>query len=118
MRSTRDASHGTVPGVSRSPDTERYFAEAGEALALGDVGKATGAAWRSASSAAQTGDADSLASLVDFVATLEERATGGQRDEAAQLRVYVEACLEDARSAKRPPSAFERLLGRDRRLNR
>jgi hypothetical protein len=101
--------------VSRSPDTERQLAEAREALALGDVGTATGAAWRSASSAAQTGDAEALATLAEFVATIEERATGRQRDEAAQLRVYVEACLEDARKGKRPPSAFERLLGRDRR---
>ncbi len=101
--------------MSRSPDTERHLAEAHEALALGDVGTATGAAWRSTSSAAQTGDAEALATLVEFVATIEERATGRQRDQAAQLRVYVEACLEDARKGVRPPSAFERLLGRDRR---
>jgi hypothetical protein len=101
--------------VARSPDTARYLAEADEAMALGDVGKATGAAWRAASSAAQAGDQETLATLVDVVATIEQRAEGRERDEAAQLQVYVGACLEDARQGKRPPSAFERLLGRDRR---
>jgi hypothetical protein len=101
--------------MTRSADTERYVAEANEAMALGDVGKASGAAWRAASSAAQTGDAETLAELADFVTTLEQRAEGREHDEAAQLQVYVTACLEDARQGKRPPSAFERLLGRDRR---
>ena len=104
--------------MSGGAGTQRSIDEAREALALNDVGRGTGAAWRAASSAAQTGDVESLATLVDLVATIEKAATGGDRDEAAQLRVYVEACLEDARSGKRPPSAFERLLGRDRRFNR
>jgi hypothetical protein len=101
--------------VTRSADTQRYVAEAHEALALGDVGKATGAVWRAASSAAQGGDEETLAALVDVAATIEQRAEGRGREEAAQLQVYVSACLEDAREGKRPPSAFERLLGRDRR---
>jgi hypothetical protein len=102
--------------VGRSADTERHLAEAHEALALGDVGKATGVVWRAASSAAQAGDAETLATLVDVVAEIEQRAGGRDRDEAAQLHVYVEACLDDARKGKRPPSAWERLLGRDRRV--
>ncbi len=101
--------------MSRGADIQRSIDEAREALVLDDVGRATGAAWRAASSAAQTGDTESLTTLVDLVATIEQAATGGDRDEAAQLRVYVDACLEDARSGKRPPSAFERLFGRDRR---
>jgi hypothetical protein len=104
--------------VTRNSDTERHLADAHEALALGDLGKATGAAWRAASSAAQAGDEETLAALVDFVATIEQRATGREHDEAAQLQVYVAACLEDAEQGKRPPSAFERLIGRDRRLGR
>jgi hypothetical protein len=101
--------------MTRNADTERHLADAREALALGNVGKATGAAWRAASSAAQSGDEEALATLVDVVATIEQRATGSEHEEAAQLQVYVTACLDDARRGKRPPSAFERLLGRDRR---
>ena len=95
-----------------SPDAEHELAEAREALAVGAFANAQSSAWRAASGAAQIGDVAVLEALVEVVTTLEQRKPGAG---AEQLRVYVTACLEDARDGKRPPSMFERLMKRDQR---
>ena len=49
--------------------------------------------------------------MLALAETLVERTSGGDLDEAERLRLYAEACLEDARLGTRRPSAFERLMG-------
>ena len=78
---------------------------------MGAFDRARDAAWLAAAAAAQIGDATALTEIGSVASTLVERHVDG----AEQLHVYTQACLEDARSGSRPPSAFERLLRRDRR---
>lgn len=85
------------------------LADARTALEHGAHGHAVDLAWRAASSAARVGNKDVLAAVVELANELPG---------AEQLRVYAEAALEDARKGTRPPSAFERLIGRDRRRRR
>jgi hypothetical protein len=92
--------------VPRSLDAEKYLAEARDALAAGALERAQDAGWRAAAAAAQISDVVALQEVVEIVSKLPD---------AGQLRTYTQACLEDAREGKRPPSMFERLLGRDRR---
>jgi hypothetical protein len=101
--------------MPRSPDAVHELAQANEALALGALGQALGAAWRATAAAAQLGDEETLDALVEVVSTLVERATGHDHEDAQQLRVYLDACREDARNDTRPPNPLERLLRRDRR---
>jgi ElaB/YqjD/DUF883 family membrane-anchored ribosome-binding protein len=97
--------------MPRSVDAERELSEAREAIAAKAYDYARDAAWRAAAAAAQIGDEDALQEVVDIAASL---GTAGV-DDVEQLRTYAEACLEDARAGTRPPSMFERLLGRGRR---
>jgi hypothetical protein len=95
--------------VPRSLDAERNLAHAREALAADALDRARVAAWRAASAAAQIGDEGALRDVVEIAAQLVERDV----PDAEQLRTYAQACLEDAQAGTRPPSMFERLLGRD-----
>jgi len=97
--------------MPRSLDADRELANAREAMAAGAFDRARDAAWRAASAAAQIGDEGALEEVVAIASTLAENDVG----EADQLRIYAQASLEDAREGTRPPSMFERLLGRDRR---
>ena len=63
-------------------------------------------AWRAASSAARVNNQGVLAEVVELAGAIPG---------AEQLRAYAEAALEDARRGTRPPSAFERLISRDKR---
>ena len=81
------------------------LAEAQTAFANGALNYARNAAWRAAAAAAQIGDAETLERVVELTRKLDDE----------QLRIYAEAALEDARKGTRPPSAFERLLKRDKR---
>ena len=96
--------------MPRSVDAERELATSREAVAAGAYGHARDAAWRAAAAAAQIGDEQALEEVVEIVSGLA--AAGVDVDE---LRIYAEACLEDARAGTRPPSMFERLLGRNPR---
>ena len=82
------------------------LAEARTALEHDAHPRALDAAWRAASSAAQVGNAEILRQVVELARMIQG---------ADQLRLYAEACLEDAERGTRPPSAFERLFSRDRR---
>jgi hypothetical protein len=97
--------------MPRSTDAERLLAEAQEALAVGAHARAVDAGWRAAAAAAQIGDEAVLEQLVDLAAKL----AAGETKDTEQLRVYAEASLQDAKAGTRPPSMFERLLGRGRR---
>jgi len=97
--------------VPRSLDADRALAEAREALAVDALERARDATWRVASAAAQIGDEEALEQAVAIVAQLAARDV----PEVEQLRVYAEACLEDARNDTRPKSMFERLMSRERR---
>jgi hypothetical protein len=101
--------------MPKSPDAEYELPQADEALAVGALGRALGAAWRATAAAAQLGDEETLDALVEVVSTLEQQTTGHDHEDAQQLRVYVEACREDAQNGTRPPNPLERLLRRDRR---
>jgi hypothetical protein len=96
--------------MPRSVDADRELTNSREAVAAGAYGHARDAAWRAAAAAAQIGDEQALEEVVEIVCGLA--ATGVDVDE---LRIYAEACLEDARAGTRPPSMFERLLDRGRR---
>ena len=80
--------------------------EARTALEQGAEERGLDLAWRAASSAARVNNKDVLAGVVEFAGALP----GGE-----QLLAYAEAALEDARRGTRPPSAFERLISRDKR---
>lgn len=97
--------------MPRSLDAEREIAAAHEALAAGAFDRARDASWRAAAAAAQIGDAPALEEVVEIVSAL---AASGV-DDVNQLQTYAEACLEDARNDTRPPSMWDRLLGRGRR---
>jgi hypothetical protein len=97
--------------MPRSVDAERELAAAREAVAAGAFDRARDAAWRAAASAAQIGDTAALEEVVEIVSTL----AAAKVDDVEQLQVYADACLEDARDGTRPPSMWERLLGRGRR---
>jgi hypothetical protein len=99
--------------MPRSPDAEHELSQANEALALGALGQALGAAWRATAAAAQLDDEETLDALVDVVTALEQRTRGHDHEDAQQLRVYLEACREDARNGTRPQNPLERLLRRD-----
>jgi hypothetical protein len=101
--------------MPKSPDAEHELAAAKEALAVGALAQALGAAYRAAAAAAQLGDGETLDALVEVVSTLEQRTTGHTHEDAEQLRVYVDACREDAREGTRPPNALERLFHLHRR---
>jgi hypothetical protein len=101
--------------MPKSPDAEHELAQAYEALAVGALGQALGAAYRATAAAAQLGDEETLEALVEVASTLVERTTGHDQEEAQQLRAYLDACREDARNGTRPPNPLERLLRRDRR---
>ena len=97
--------------MPRSLDAEREIAVAREAVAAGALDRARDAAWRAAAAAAQIGDAAALEDVVEIVSAL----AASKVDDIEQLQTYAEACLEDARAGTRPPSMFERLMGRNRR---
>jgi hypothetical protein len=98
--------------MPRAVDAERHLAEAREALARNAFAIASREAWSAASAAARIGDEAALQEVVDIASTL--LAAGGA-DDAEQLRVYAAACLEEAQHGTRRPSAFERLIQRERR---
>jgi hypothetical protein len=97
--------------MPRSPDADRELADARAALAAGALTHAGESAWRAAAAAASIGDEQALEDVLALAGTLVEQTTGGDRDEAERLRLYAEACLEDAQRGTRRPSAFERLMG-------
>lgn len=97
--------------MPHSLDADRALAEAREALAVDALDRTSSAVWRAASAAAQIGDEEALGAAVELASKLAERGVA----DAEQLRTYAKACLEDAQEGTRPASAFERLLGRDRR---
>jgi hypothetical protein len=97
--------------MPHSLDADRALAEAREALAVGALDRARNATWRAASAAAQIGDEQALEESI----AIASRLAGRNVPDAEQLRVYAEACLEDARKGTRPLSWFERLMKRDRR---
>ena len=101
--------------MPKSPDAAREQAAANEALAVGALGEALGAAYRAAAAAAQLGDEETLEALAEVVSTLEQRTTGHAHEHVEQLRVYLDACREDAREGTRPQNALERLFRLDRR---
>jgi hypothetical protein len=88
-----------------------YLDEAQTAFEHGALERARNSAWRAAAGAAQTGNI----ALLEQVVTLTRALAASDVDEGEQLRIYAEACLEDAKAGTRPPSAFERLITRDRR---
>jgi len=98
---------GRLQGV----DPAETLADAQTALEHGAHRRACDLAWRAAAAAARIGNESILAQAVELADAL---ATAGY-DDAGQLRVYAEAALEDAKRGTRPPSAFERLMSRDRR---
>ena len=95
--------------MPRSKDAERTLEETEELLAAGLLERTRDAAWRASAAAAQVGDAEKLERLAVISGQLVEQGV----DDAEQLRIYTEACLEDARKGTRPPSWFERLLSRE-----
>jgi hypothetical protein len=97
--------------VPHSPDADRALEEARDALAVDALDRARDATWRAASAAAQIGDEQALEEAVAIASELVER----KLPDADRLRVYAEACLEDARNDTRPKSWFERLMKRDLR---
>lgn len=97
--------------MPRSPDADRHLAVAREALTAGALDRARGAAWQAAPAAAQIGDEQALEDVVEIASKLAEQGV----PDAEQLLTYARACLEDAQAGTRPPSMWERLLGRDRR---
>jgi hypothetical protein len=97
--------------MPRSKDAERTLEETEELFAAGLLERTRDAAWRAAAAAAQVGDAEKLERLAVITGQLVQRGV----EDAEQLRVYTDACLEGARKGTRPPSWFERLLSRDRR---
>ena len=99
--------------MPRSPDADRRLADAREAVAAGAFVHARDAAWRAAAAAAQIGDEAALEEVIEIASTL----TASGVADVEQLQIYAEACLEDARAGTRPPSMFERLLGRGRRAD-
>jgi hypothetical protein len=101
--------------MGRSRYADRELLAAREALACNAVERAASHLWSAAATAASLGDRDGLAVLLGLAAKLEQQTTGGDREEAERLRVYLAQCLDDARRGTRPPSAFERLFRRDRR---
>jgi hypothetical protein len=101
--------------VRTKSDVERHLADAREALACGALPQACDAAWYAAAGAAQLGNEETLAELLQLATTLERQTEGREHDEAARLLTYVTACLEDAQRGVRPLSAFEQLMRRDRR---
>lgn len=101
--------------MPHSPDAAQNLADAREALACGALARAADHAWRAAAAAASIGDERSLEGLLDLVAELAQSTSGREHADAEQLGLYVREALKDAREGTRPPSAFERLLGRDRR---
>jgi hypothetical protein len=100
--------------MPRSIDAERATAEAREALAAGAFDRASDAAWRAASAAAQIGDDEMLEEVVAIASLLGDHGV----EDARQLLIYAEASLEDARADSRPLSMFERLLARGRQKPR
>jgi hypothetical protein len=100
--------------MPRSPDAEQSLADARAALARGALAYACASAWRAAAAAAKRGDDKALAALAALAPALELQSSGRRRDDAARLRSYVEACLEDARKGTRRPSAVEQMFGRNR----
>jgi deazaflavin-dependent oxidoreductase (nitroreductase family) len=100
--------------VARSPDADRELAAARRALARGAVEPAVRHAWLGAAAAATVGDEGALSALLDLAGRLVPLTTGREHDDAERLTIYVGQCLDDARRGTRPPSAFERLLSRDR----
>jgi hypothetical protein len=96
--------------MPRSIDAERATAEAREALAAGAFDRASEAAWRAASAAAQIGDEQMLEEVLAIAGRLGDHGA----EDARQLQIYTEASLEDARAGTRPLSMFERLLPRGR----
>ena len=97
--------------MARSIDAERALVDAREAVAAGAFDRARDPAWRAAAAAAQIGDVGALEEVAGIVSSLAAAGT----DDVEQLRTYTEACLRDARAGTRPPSVFERLMGRSRR---
>jgi hypothetical protein len=97
--------------MARSIDAERALVESREAMAVEAFDRARDAAWRAAAAAAQIGDVGALEEVAGIVSSL---AAAGA-DDVEQLQTYTEACLRDARAGTRPPSMFERLMGRPRR---
>jgi hypothetical protein len=97
--------------MARSLDAEREIAAARDAASAGAFDRARDASWRAAAAAAQIGDTAALEEVVEIVSAL----AAANADDVEQLQTYADACLEDARADNRPPSMFERLLGRDRR---
>jgi hypothetical protein len=87
------------------------LADAQAALEHGAHPVACDLAWRAAAAAARVGNESVLAQVVELAGAL----VAARLDGAEQLRVYASAALEDARRGTRPPSAFERLISRDRR---
>jgi hypothetical protein len=94
--------------MPHSPDAERELADLREALAVHAYSRATDHAWAAAAAAASIGDKEALATVLELVGTLAEH------DDVQQLRVYVTEALKDAREGTRPPSAFERMMTRER----
>ena len=82
------------------------LADARTALEQGAHARALALAWRAAAAAARVGNQNVLGEAVELAKELPD---------AEQLRAYAQAALEDARNGTRPPSAFERLIKRDRR---
>ena len=87
------------------------LADARTALEHGAHALACDLVWRAAAAAARVGNKEVLEQAVELATAL---VAAGHKD-SEQLRVYAEAALEDARKGTRPPSAFERLISRDRR---
>ena len=85
--------------------------DARTALEHGAHARARDLVWQAAAAAARVGDKALLQQVVELAGALA--AVGV--DDGDQLRVYAEAALEDARRGTRRPSAFERLISRDRR---
>ncbi len=88
------------------------LAEAREALERGMLGRALGKAWNAAFAAEYARNAEALEEIKALAAQLEERAAGGEREEARRLAVYCAACSEDIRAGVPHDSALGRLFRR------
>jgi hypothetical protein len=77
------------------------------------LGRALRRAWEAAFAAEYARNADTLEEIRALASQIEERAAGGERDEAHRLAVFCAACSEDIRAGVPHDSALGRLFRRN-----
>ncbi len=76
------------------------------------LGRAIARGWDAAVSAATARDREALEAVQALASQLEERAGGGEREEAHRLTAYCSACLDDLRAGIWHDSFLWRLFSR------